>query len=319
MSKLSDKAQLVREIFKNPRRNFPRRKVVVKGLFDLMQVDLMEMGQISKENDDIRYVLCAINCFSKMAFCRVLKNKKSSSAAAAMEEILNESKTILNHEYKHIQSDNGKEFAGEFAKLLKQRSINHYKTHSVLKASIVERFNLTIKRLIFKEMALRQSLRYIDFIQELVDRYNNTKHRTIGMTPLQASNSRKEKMLLKTVYNDKTRIRVKTKFNVGDDVRISNKKYIFSRGYTPQYSLKTYTIYAVNNKFPPTYKLMESHNQKKLAATFYEPELNLVHAKDLFLIDKVLKIRGDQMLVSWLGYEDENPTWISRKDFVDDK
>lgn len=104
-------------------------------------------------------------------------------------------------------------------------------------------------------MALRQSLRYIDFLQELVDRYNRTKHRTINMTPLQASNLRKEKMLLKTVYNDKTRIRVKTKFNLGDDVRISNKKYIFSRGYTPQYSLKTYTIYAINNKYPPTYKL----------------------------------------------------------------
>lgn len=90
MSKLSDKAQLVREIFKNPRRNFPRRKVVLKGLFDLMQVDLMEMGQISKENDDARYVLCAINCFSKLAFCRTLKNKKSSTTAIAMEEILDE-------------------------------------------------------------------------------------------------------------------------------------------------------------------------------------------------------------------------------------
>ena len=314
---MSAKQQVVAEIFRPARRNFARRKVVLKSLNDLLQADLMDMSQVAHENDSNRFILTAINCFSKFGYCIPLKDKKASTVTTAMEKILNSSKALIKSEFRHIQTDEGKEFLNkELQALLKSRGIKHYTTHTELKASICERFNKTIKINLSKLMAIRASMRYIDFLPEVVDFYNNRRHRTIKMTPKAASRKSVEKKLLSTVYNY-NRVRVKTKFKVGDFVRVSKAKYIFSRGFHPQFTPEVFEVTAVNNKHPPTYKIKAAYTGEEIVGTFYEPEMTRVKDKDVYLIERVVKVRGGKRLVKWLGFDESHNSWVDAKDFLE--
>lgn len=70
------KRQIVDELHRPARKNFKRRKVIIKGIGDLWQADLIEMIPYCKENKGVRYILVVIDCFSKYIWARELKSKK---------------------------------------------------------------------------------------------------------------------------------------------------------------------------------------------------------------------------------------------------
>ena len=105
--------------------------------------------------------------------------------------------------------------------------INHYSTFSNLKASIVERFNRTLKNKMWQEFSLRGSYKWIDILPKLIKTYNNTKHKTIKMRPTDVNN-KNEKFLLNTIYNN-IKICGRAKFKVGDFVRISKIKVFLKK------------------------------------------------------------------------------------------
>ena len=111
--------------------------------------------------------------------------------------------------------------------LIQSHKINHYSTYSSLKASIVERFNRTLK-----EFSFQGTYKWINIYQDLIAKYNNTLHNTINLTPNEV-NSLNEKTLLDTVYNNLKVFR-RPKFKIGDQVRKSKYKHIFEKGYTPK-------------------------------------------------------------------------------------
>ena len=80
----SKKRQVVEEIHKPARINFKRRKVMIKGLNDLFQADLVDMTLYAKENDGYKYILVVINCFSKYVWAIPLKSKTSVEVSQAM-------------------------------------------------------------------------------------------------------------------------------------------------------------------------------------------------------------------------------------------
>ena len=65
--------------------------------------------------------------------------------------------------------------------------MKYFSTHAGEKAAIVEQFNTTLKTRIWKYFSANGTIKWIDIIQNLVDDYNNTFHRTIEMTPIEAS------------------------------------------------------------------------------------------------------------------------------------
>ena len=133
------KSKIAHELHKPARKNFPRRRVKVLGIGDLLQADLVEMIPYAKDNNGYKYMLTLIDCFSKKAYAAPLKDKSAKHVKLAME-------SILPDNVKHLQTDEGKEFFNkDFKELMKKRSITHYHTYSHVKASIVERFNRTLK------------------------------------------------------------------------------------------------------------------------------------------------------------------------------
>lgn len=96
--------ELVNELHQQARRNFTRRPTLMRGINDTMQADLVEMIPWASENKGVKYILTAINIFSKKAYVQPLKNKTGNEVTKAMKTILDS----LNHPINHIHVDEGK-------------------------------------------------------------------------------------------------------------------------------------------------------------------------------------------------------------------
>ena len=120
---------------------FPRRRTYAKGIDDLFQIDLIDLGSLSAYNSGYRYVLMCIDVFSKYAWGVPLKTKTGREVAAAFETILEERKCTL------LQGDKGAEWLNApFQEMLRRHGIKFYTSENDdIKASIVERLNRTIK------------------------------------------------------------------------------------------------------------------------------------------------------------------------------
>ena len=178
------KRQIATELHNPSRKTYVRRRVNVYGKNDLWQADLMEMIPFSKQNKGYKYILCVIDCFTKFAWAVPLKSKTGIEVTRAMSKIL------AVRSPKLLQVDNGKEFYNKtFEALIKKYNVKKYSTYSTVKACMVERLNRTLKSLLYREFTARGSRSWVSILPELVDKYNNSKHRTIGMTPTELDNN----------------------------------------------------------------------------------------------------------------------------------
>ena len=101
------------------------------------------------------------------------------------------------------------------------------------------------------------------------------------------------------------------KFKVGDHVRISKYKNIFTKGYTPNWSEKVFVITKVTNTVPWTYVVSDLNGEELLEA-FYEKEFQKTNQKE-FRIEKVIKKKGDKLYVKFKGYDNSFNNSINRK------
>jgi uncharacterized membrane protein YheB (UPF0754 family) len=118
--------------------------------------------------------LTAIDVFSKKGWASELKNKEKLNVKNAFEKFL------VSRKPKKIQSDKGSEFYNSvFQKLLKDNNIRMYSTDSDLKASVVERFNRTLKEKMWRYFTFSGTKKWINVLPQLIKSYNNTYHRSI--------------------------------------------------------------------------------------------------------------------------------------------
>ena len=305
-----EKIILVNELHAPARRNFKRRHVVVKGYDDLWQADIVEMRPYARANKGYNYIMTVIDVLSKYAWAVPLKTKGGSEATAAFSKIFHDYKRIP----KNLQTDRGKEFYNaDFQKLVKKLNINHYSTYSVIKASVVERFNRTLKNEMWKMFTLNGSYKWIDGLARLVSEYNNRKHRTINMRPIDVTPGIAER-LLSSVYSE-IKIAAPAKFKLGDSVRVSKFKTIFEKGYTPNWSTEVFKIVKVQQTNPVTY-LLEDWRGNPIEGGFYEYELLKVAVPGVYLVEKILRRKDDKVFVKWLGFDNVHNSWINKDDVL---
>lgn len=304
---------LAEELHKPARRKYPRRKVTLKGLNDLYQGDLVEMGSYARENKGMRYILTMINCFSKYAFAVPLRSKSASDVALALEPILKK------HKMKHLQTDQGKEFYNKTVNaLMKKYGINLYSTYSDLKASIVERFNLTLKQRMWKAFTEQGSYEWVGLLPGLIRQYNSSVHRTIGMRPKDVKQKHVKVILARLKgkgSSQKGKVTSKPKFSVNDRVRISKFKRIFTKGYIPNWSNELFKIHAIKPTKPVTY-ILEDSSGEVLKGGFYQEELSKTSVDNVYLVEKVLQRRGNKVKVRWLNFDKNSDSWINASDIV---
>ena len=168
------------------RKSFQTNRVFVSGIDQLWQADLVDVHSLAKENKWFKYLLTVIDVFSKFAWVVPLKTKDSLSVTNAFKKILEGSRKPVK-----LQTDKGKEFYNrEFQNLLKKHNIYLYSTNSDFKASVVERFNRTLKQKMWKYFTFSNNQKYFRILDDLVKSYNSSFHRSIKMAPKNVSKVR---------------------------------------------------------------------------------------------------------------------------------
>ena len=122
-------------LHKPVRYNFPRNRVIVTGIDDQWQADLVEFNSLARFKKGFKFLLTCIDVFSKFAWVVPLKNKTGKSLVNGFQSILD-----LGRSPEKLQTDKRTEFLNRnFQSFLKENNIHFFTTNSELKASVVRR------------------------------------------------------------------------------------------------------------------------------------------------------------------------------------
>ena len=220
------------------------------------------MQSLSRKNKGIKYLLNAIDLYSKYAFVIPLENKKGISVTNGFNKIIKQS----NRKPNKICVDQGGEFYNNvFKKWLSDNNIIMYSTYNEGKSVVAERFIRTLKSKLYKHMAAIGKNVYYDVLDDVVNKYNNIKPSTIKMKPIDVKDNNKRVYI--DEHNEKH-----SRFKVGDRVRISKFKNIFAKVYTLNWSSEIFIVDKINDTLPYTYNLKDL-NDEEILGSFYDREL----------------------------------------------
>ena len=195
--------------------------------------------------------------FDKKSMGSGVKKLKDSSLILADE---------LHKPVNKIWVDQGSEFYNHvFKRRLSRNNIIMYSTYNEGKSVVAERLIRTLENKLYKHMTATGKNVYYDVLDDIVNEYNNTKHNTIKMKPKDVGNNNKR------VYIDEHNEK-RSRFKVGDRVRISKFKNIFAKGYTPIWSREIFIINKINDSVPYTYNIKDL-NGEEIIGSFYDREL----------------------------------------------
>ena len=260
---------LADELHKPIIKKFNKRKVYSQFKDNIWGVDLADMQSLSRKNKGIKYLLCAIDLYSKYAFVIPLKDKKGISIVNAFNKIIKQSNRKPNKTW----VDQGGEFY-VFKKWLLDNDIIMYSTYNEGKSVVAERFIRTLKNKLYKHMTATGKNVHYDVLDDVVNKYNINKHSTNKMKPIDVKDTTKSSSLErnnKRVYTDEHNEK-DSRFKVGDRVKISKFKNIFAKGYTPNWSKEIFIVDKINDKVPYTYNLKDL-NDEEIIGSFYDREL----------------------------------------------
>jgi hypothetical protein len=224
------------------RRRFRRNRVVVAGLDSQWQADLMDMSNLASDNDSYRYVLLAIDVFSRHAWCAPIHNKTGVEVVRVLKDIFEQGRRP-----KSLQTDKGTEFVNrKVGVYLKSVEVHFFVAQNETKANYAERCIKTIKHKLFRYILKKQSYRYVDVLQNVVRSYNGTVHRSLGVAPRVVTKDNEDEIRLQQ-YLLRTKIRKLPKkkrfrYKVRDVVRISHVRSVFEREYSQKWTGELFKI-----------------------------------------------------------------------------
>ena len=312
---------LIYSLHKPVRVRYTRNPTVANSIDHQWAADLADMKNLSRYNKGVKYLLTVVDFLSKYAWVVPMKNKTGAEQKRAFESILKEGRKPLR-----LQTDKGSEFYNKsFQDYLAQQKITHFNTQSDTKASVVERFNKTLKQRLYRALTANATLKYLDFLPKLVKGYNASVHNATGMAPKNVTmyNDGKvwKKLYSKKLFGTsrKRRRRRKPTFKAGDKVMLSKVRRTFKKGYLPGWTEEIFIVDRVINSYVPSYKIKE-YDGTPVKGTFYEEELQKVDMGDkdtFFRIEKVLKRKDGKALVRWKGWPSKYDSWVDAKETVD--
>ena len=236
--------------------------VITTGIDKIWCSDLVEMQQF-KWNKGCRYLLMVLDLFSKYGWIVPLKDKKGETVAESFKTIFKE-----DRKPQYLWTDKGKEYYNKnMRELLEKNSITLYSTENEEKSSVYERWNRTIKTKMWKQFTVQGNTIYLDILPKILSQYNNSKHSSIKMTPIEASKKKNESAVYFNLYGDMKQLSPKPRFKIGDKVRISKyERKVLDKGYTPNWTEEIFLVDKIQSTNPITYRLKDLNNEKYKAA-----------------------------------------------------
>ena len=136
-----------------------------------------------------------------------------------------------------------------------------YSTYNEEKSVVAERFIRTLKSRIFNHMTAISKNVYLDVLDDIVNKCNNTVHRTIETKFIEVTDD------FYAEYNENFNKKC-SKFKVGDNVKISKYKIIFGKGYTPNWSEEVFVISKIKNTVPWTYVINDLNGEEITGSSY---------------------------------------------------
>ncbi|XP_048510502.1 uncharacterized protein LOC125500732 [Athalia rosae] len=222
-------AQDTYTLHKSVRRNFERARYEVFNIDEVWEADLADLSSIRRKNNGHRYLLVFIDVLSKYAWVVPLKCRTANFVAGRLQHVL----TTTPRRLVLLQTDKGEEFVGQtLRKLLSDNGIRYRTTFNPeIKAVIVERFNWTLKKRLWRYFTHKNSQRYVDVSPLIFQAYNETRHSSIGMSPAEVTleNAAEARAYMQKRYP--ARRIGRPQFRENDIVRISKTEGTFQKGY----------------------------------------------------------------------------------------
>lgn len=319
-AKLKDKLSRIptyvlhREV-KKPRTYNP---IILYKKRKLIQADLIDMINLSKRNNDHKYILVVCDAFSRKCWAESIENKTANLVLRVFKKIF---KKIGS--FDRLMTDAGSEFISkQFKSFLKENKIGF--TRGNPHAPHVERLNRTLQNKLFRYMTENETQKWKGKLSDIVYGYNNRYHRMIKMTPNEADkdiNRNRVIANLSRYYDKAMRKRKKPEFKVGDVVSIQKLGNVFAKGYYQMFTDHLYKVREIHTKLPiPMYSLIDYDGKEEIEGRFYANELQLANF-EVYKVERVLKERVNrngkkEVLVKWKGWPDKFNSWEPKSNIV---
>ena len=234
-------------------------------------------------NKRFRYIFINYDNFCKISWAIPLKNKYCLTITDEFSIILSPSKRSPLR----IESDRGAEFYNStFQNFLENKNIQHYSRFTDERTSIAERVIKTVRNSLKKPIFFAGDADWLSKLPSVIKQYNNTIHHSTKIKPIDASKKSNEKIVFSKLQDQ--RVKQKPKFQLGQLVRTSDIRSVFSKGDSTNYSYKLYTITGVIHDTIPSYRidhLPERYNENILLPTKLPLDENNQVMKELKLIE----------------------------------
>ena len=313
--------------FKRPSKTPP---ISTYGPNYLWEADLMFFThpQFLSSNDEFRYILAFIDTFTKQVGIVKLKTKDTKIVTQMMKYRFDN-----GDKPKYLRVDAGGEFLSHtFTQMCAKHDVKLYIAQEPIKCAFIERFNRTFKRILVQLMEHHNSIRWVDFVEQVLSIYHSRKHSSIGMSPDEAEDEENHaaiyEKLLRKFANDNERKTMKNKktpkFSKGDIVKIFKKKGIFTRGFNQSVTKEYFKIYHIDRKLSKDRYYLKDLMGERIIGSFYSEYLvpftpptngGEYQIDPNFNDFKRKRIRGvPHIWVKWLGWPSKFNQWVPEVD-----
>ena len=257
-----------------------------EGVDLVWQLDLVDLHRTKGKRGAYGFLLTCIDVFSRRADAEPVYDKSATKVVRAFESICRR----RGRNPVRVHTDEGKEFFNKyFAKFCKEREIHHYKVNSPTKAALVERFNRSIQNLLARYAKVYPKRKLTELLRLAVKNYNDMPHAVLeGYTPNDvtfddraASNLMWANLRWNKALARETARRTKPySFRVGQTVRTTKERKIFSKGYWGFYTEEVFVVSRRFRRWPHLdinlYALEDLIGRPIENSIYYEHELQRV-------------------------------------------
>ena len=207
------------------------------------------MSPFSRSNKSYKYLLTVIDVFSMYGWIVPLKTEIGKEVVLDFRKLF-----LANTPPSRLWTDKGTGlYTQQLKAVLVVNNVTLYSTENEEKSSILERWNRTMKNIMWKHFTANNTQMYTDVLSSMLEKYNNTYHRSIKLIPSDARNPAKYQHVHNALYAKfNARKATSPKFHVGDKVRITRKKGTFEKGFIPNWTEEVFTS-TENDSLPMYY------------------------------------------------------------------
>lgn len=230
--------QPINQLFVKKKARF--RKITCPAV-GCLQVDLMDVSRYAAKNKQTKFLLNAVDVFSRKAWSFPQTNKSAKQTAASLGKLFRSVQKAHPKNSLTMTSDLGSEFVNDTVqRVLRRWNVEHYtidnsKQNHPTKTGIVERFNRTLLNIMRKYITANDSVAYLQVLPDFLENYNNRAHRSIQARP--------EDVFRGDVKPDGGPVRRAEQTKVGSKVRVLLKDKLFSKkSLEPKYTKEVFEV-----------------------------------------------------------------------------